>query len=178
MHLFRNHDGAWALMVEELVDWRGADGPQTILFGTGPLMAEGASGLITPFDSALKAETDDDGLQGATLREAPVDLTPVVALAEQFEVEPSLALLVHLSETARDAVFLSAHELCAYLVPGATHLLTVTDWCHPNVYLGEKPSGSSAFQQVARALSIGDAAAFAPTEPPNNRDWRMWLGTM
>lgn len=50
-HLFGNADGKWALLVEELVDWMGADGPQTILFGTGPLMAEGASGLVTPFES-------------------------------------------------------------------------------------------------------------------------------
>lgn len=178
MHLFRNPDGAWALVVEELVDWMGADGPQTILFGTGPLMAEGASGLVTPFESALEAEVDDDGLQGATLRDAAVDLAPLEALAEELEVEPSFALLVHLSRTARDAVFLAPAELSPYLAAGATHLLTITDWCHPNVYHGDDPSASEAFQQVAKVLHTGNRAAWAPTEAPNNRDWRMWQDTM
>ncbi|NOU28473.1 MAG: hypothetical protein HOO96_11265 [Polyangiaceae bacterium] len=178
MHLFRNADGKWALLVEELVDWMGADGPQTILFGTGPLMAQGASGLVTPFDSALEAEVDDDGLQGATLRDAPVDLAPLDALAEELEVEPSFALLVHLSQTARDAVFLRPSELSAYLAPGASHLLSITDWCHPNVYHGDKPSASEAFLQVAKVLHTGDLAAWAPTEAHNNRDWRMWQDTM
>lgn len=175
MHLFSGPDGRWALLVEELVDWMGAGGPQSILFGAGPLMADGASGLCTPFESAIETVLDDDGLRAATLRDAPVDLTPLEALTSEHEVETSFALLLHLSRTARDAVFRSPNELHEHLTPDAKHVLTITDWCHPNVYGGDRPSESEAFQLVARVLHTSDAGAWTPTEKPNNRDWRMWL---
>lgn len=56
-------------------------------------------------------------------------------------------------------------------------VLTISDWCHPDVYGGPKPSESEAFVQIADVLATGDAAALAPTEASNNRDWRMWLSS-
>ena len=65
-------------------------------------------------------------------------------------------MLVHLSETRRDELFSTVEELRDELTPNAVHLLTIADWCHPNVYHGAKPSASEAFQQVARVCRTGD----------------------
>ncbi len=178
MHLFRGSDSGWALLIEELVDWPGANGPETILFGAGPLLAGGGSGLVTPFESLLTTESDDDGLVSARVRGILVDLEPVNSRAEVLEVEPAFALLVHLSETQRDELFHRSNELGAHLAPDARHLLTIADWCHPNVYHGDKPSTSEAFQQVAEVLATGAPSAWGPTKVSNNRNWRMWLDTL
>ena len=180
MHLFRNPDGAWALLVEEAVHWLGAGGPQTILFGTGPLIADGGSGLLADFESPLEPiESDDDGdFVGVTLRGVAVDPAPVRVRAAALGVEASFAVLVHLSETRRDELFSTVEELRDELTPNAVHLLTIADWCHPNVYHGAKPSASEAFQQVARVCRTGDTTAYVPTEAPNNREWRFWLDTV
>ena len=169
MHLFRGEAG-WALLIEEAVDWQGAGRATTILFRA----TSEDGGLIDDYESQLDAPIDDDGLEYAKLRGEVIDLGAVNARAAELEVEPSFALLVLLSETRRDDLFRRPDELTEHVPAGLTHVLTITDWCHPDVYGGPKPSESEVFVQVAEVLATGNVAAFAPTEAPNNRDWRMW----
>ena len=119
---------------------------------------------------------DDDGrvIIPATVRvrdvEVPVDRALDAAVAEHG-VEPSFALLLQLIGTHRDALFCTRDEMAGYIARG---LLTLDEWSHPDVYGGPVPSESNTFRQFVEVLSSGDVGRYAPSDPPNNRDWKMW----
>lgn len=179
MHLFRATDGRWSLLIEEAVDWPGAGGPMTILFGAGPLTA-GGPGLVTPFPTWLEAAFDDDSgdLASATLRGHPIDLGATRERAVRESLPVGFALLLVLSDERREELFQSAFDLRSMCVhPDGQHLLTIEAWCHPDVYGGPSPSESEAFQLVAETLASGDVTRWQPTERANNRDYRHWLAS-
>lgn len=181
LHCLRDGD-RWALVVEELVDWPGAGGLTLNVFVMGAARGERlwCKELIQP---PLEFDEDDEDDEEVLIPEAvelrgmtvSIDRAGLDALVEQHEIEPTFALLVQLAESHRDALFSTTDELGERVEPGLQPILTLDDWAHPDVYGGPKPSESEAFRQLAEVLATGDVAAYSPTEPPNNRDWRMWL---
>jgi hypothetical protein len=216
LHCYRDGE-RWALVVEELVDWPGADGLMTLVFAMGDIRGE-ALRTLTPIDPIDGDEDDDDDddeddededededdedededdedededdeddeddeelvvpdqvvVRG---KKIAIDRERVEATVETDEVEPGFAVLVHLIESHRDALFCTPAELEESVAPGLVRILTLDEWSHPDVYGGPKPSESETFRQLAEVLATGDTKRWAPTEPPNNRDWKAWLGS-
>jgi len=79
----------------------------------------------------------------------------------------------YLAATHRDLVLATPSERTVNIWPGMQQLLVLDEWHHPNLLAGERPSTSATFQHLAAALSVGDAAAYQPGEPPNTH-WRFW----
>jgi len=52
-------------------------------------------------------------------------------------------------------------------------LMTIREWCHPDLADGEKPSENEAFKQLASVISIGDTSLYNPTKEPNTH-WKNW----
>jgi len=52
-------------------------------------------------------------------------------------------------------------------------LMTIREWCHPDLAEGEKPSENEAFKQLASVISIGDTSLYNPTKEPNTH-WKNW----
>jgi hypothetical protein len=164
LHLFRS-PSAWAIVVEELVNWPGAGGPVRATFVMGDIRGEG---LVT---SDLFPWDDDDLPDTVEIRGVTISVDRV----PEEDLDPALAVLVQLRDRNRNALFATPDELASHVAPGLVRILTLEEWAHPDVYGGAAPSGSQAFRQLAEGLETGDVGRYAPTEPPNSRDWRMWL---
>jgi hypothetical protein len=79
-----------------------------------------------------------------------------------------------LAHDYRDAVLATSEERRVNVPAELQLLLTLDEWAHPDVVDETKrPSGSEAFQQLARALVTGDINEYRPTEAPNTH-WRHW----
>jgi hypothetical protein len=180
LHCFRDGD-RWALVVEELVDWPGADGLMTLVFAMGDIQGE-ALRTLSPIETAIEYDDEEDALivpdevvvRGQTIA---IDQDGVEAIAEEHEVEGSFAVLVQLIESHREKLFCTPAELAESVAPGLVSILTLDEWSHPDVYGGPKPSESETFRQLAEVLATGDTKRWAPTEAPNNRDWKTWLAS-
>lgn len=177
MHLFRD-DARWAVVVEELVDWPAAQGLMTIVFAMGDIAGEMLT-THTPVETEF--EEDDEGAPVApeqiVVRGEAFDIhrDAVEADCEEHELEATFAALLQLIEADRDRLFSTPPQLADVVAAGLPHIMTIDAWAHPDVYGGPKPSESAAFQQVADVLETGDTSKWAPTEEPNNRDWKFWL---
>jgi len=57
--------------------------------------------------------------------------------------------------------------------PPPPELLVLDEWRHPDLAAGQLPSECESFCLLAEALACGDAARYAPTEPPNTH-WSNW----
>jgi hypothetical protein len=79
-----------------------------------------------------------------------------------------------LAHEARDAVLATPDERRFNVPDELQLLLSLDEWAHPDVVDSSKrPSGSEAFQQLARVLVSGDVDEYQPTEVPNTH-WRNW----
>jgi len=176
LHCYRDGD-RWALVVEELVDWPAADGLMTLAFAMGDI-ADEALHTRSSIETVLEDLEDPDSvpetivLRGASVA---VDRDALAAACEEHEIEPTLALLLQLMASHRDALFYTEAELDERVAKGLKKVMKLDEWAHPDVYGGPKPSASEAFQQLAEVLASGDVGKYAPTEAPNNRDWKTWL---
>lgn len=137
--------------MEEIVDWPAAEDIMLLSFGAGNgLSVDG--GLGPSHDDVIEAEFELD---------------------EKHDTRKSFSLVIWLLERKRDLLFRTTDELSA-LVEDLPRILTLDDWCHPDVYGGPKPSDSKDFRQFAEVLATGDVEKYSPTETPNNRDWQKW----
>jgi len=180
LHGYHGPNG-WALLVEELVDWPGAEGLTRIVFAMGDRQGEELK-TFSPIDAELDCDPDSGETvvpdevfvrgQGVAIDRAALDAT-----CEEHGVASSFALLLQLIASQRDALFSTKEELQASVAEGLERVIVLDDWAHPDVYGGPSPSQSEAFQQLAEVLSTGDVSYYAPTEPPNSRDWKMWLAS-
>jgi hypothetical protein len=175
LHCFRGAAG-WALVIEELVDWPGADGLMTIIFAIGDIRGESLT-TATPIS---RLEQDDEGhviipdvvrVRGSEVRVQRKSLQSALA---NHEIEPQFALLLQLIGSHRDALFCTRSEIADRVAIGLESILMLDDWSHPDVYGGPQPSESETFRQLAEVLASGERQRYAPTEPPKNRDWKMW----
>jgi hypothetical protein len=125
------------------------------------------------------------------IEDVAVDATSVTLRGEQLALPPMSAYEEHgieLKRPPRIAVF----ELCRYLAdayrervlatpeerrvsvpPELDELMVLDDWCHPDVVIGELPSDTETFRQLATVLETGDASGYQPTHAPNTH-WRHW----
>ncbi|MGH9554617.1 MAG: DUF7003 family protein [Terriglobales bacterium] len=55
----------------------------------------------------------------------------------------------------------------------SARFLQVTEWQHPDVISGERPSDSPGVSSVIHAIAAGDASLFDPGRP--NTHWKYWL---
>jgi hypothetical protein len=79
-----------------------------------------------------------------------------------------------LADIAREQVLATANEQHISVLPEMAQILQLEEWQHPNVIdEEERPSGSEAFQQLARVLATGDVRLYQPSQPPNTH-WRNW----
>lgn len=178
LHGFRDGD-RWALVIEELVDWPGAGGLLTVVFAMGDIRGD----ALTTIERVPTHLYDDDGepvvpaaveLAGTAIA---IDAAAVEAACEQHDIAESFAVLLQLIATDRDRLFATDAELADRVAPGLQRIVVLDEWAHPDVYGGPTPSQSEAFIQLAHVLASGDVGMYAPTQAPNNRDWRSWMAS-
>jgi hypothetical protein len=73
----------------------------------------------------------------------------------------------------RDEVLATEAERRVHVPPACEQLLVLDDWHHPNLIVGDRPSMSPTFQQLAAVLHTGDLAHYRPTAPGNTH-WHHW----
>lgn len=126
----------------------------------GELVANGATGLTL---RGRRISVPDQ----AAYRRAGVKLAqpPDVQVFELCRV---------LAHEARDAVLATPDERRFNVPEELQPLLILDEWAHPDVVDETKrPTGSAAFQQLARVLVTGNINEYRPTEPPNTH-WLNW----
>jgi hypothetical protein len=79
----------------------------------------------------------------------------------------------YLADVAREQVLATPQERRVSVPPDLTQILQLEEWHHPDVRVGERPSDSETFQQLAEVLATGDVKAYRPTRVPNTH-WKYW----
>ncbi|MEK7434122.1 MAG: hypothetical protein AABZ74_13395 [Cyanobacteriota bacterium] len=51
--------------------------------------------------------------------------------------------------------------------------MTIDEWHHPNLVIGEKPSETETFNQLAEVIATGDKSFYNTSEKPNTH-WKNW----
>ena len=69
--------------------------------------------------------------------------------------------------------WLTRQEISKKIPPDLPEFMTITNWHHPNLALGEKPSDMETFQQLADVIATGDKTIYN-TKEINNTHWRNW----
>jgi uncharacterized protein DUF7003 len=78
-----------------------------------------------------------------------------------------------LADVARDEVLATPQEQGVSVLPDMSRILQLDEWRHPDIVEDQLPSGSEAFQQLARVLASGDIGLYRPSGPANTH-WRNW----
>jgi len=141
------------------------------------------SQFFFPCDGSFQDPDDDETLDAlatdVVLRVQPAPLPPVARYADFgiSLVDPPrvqvFELCRYLAASHRDLVLATYAERTVNIRPEMQQLLVLDEWNHPDLLGGERPSTSSTFQQLAHALSVGDASAYHAVAPPNTH-WRFW----
>jgi hypothetical protein len=79
----------------------------------------------------------------------------------------------YLAETRRDDVLATHEERIKQVLPGLPQVLLLDEWHHPDLVVGERPSATQTFRQIADVAASGDATKYQTTEPPNTH-WSNW----
>lgn len=79
----------------------------------------------------------------------------------------------YFAETARDDVLAVGEERSGQVLPGLAQVLLLDEWHHPDLVVGELPSETRTFQQIADIAAGADAACYDPREVPNTH-WSNW----
>jgi hypothetical protein len=138
-----------------------------------------------PFDESDWLDPDDgelvaEGARHALLRGKPFSI-PEPVVYGKLGIELLQFPRVHVFEFCRAAAELRRDDVLAtpdersFNIPADfKELLVLDEWNHPNVVLDtERPSGSEAFQQIARVLVTGDVSYYRPSQLPNTH-WKNW----
>lgn len=77
----------------------------------------------------------------------------------------------------REQLFLREQKLLSHFpkCKGLSKFIQTTEWQHPDVAAGEKPSENVAIRSLLHALAKGDPLLFQPGSP--NTDWKLWVQT-
>jgi hypothetical protein len=81
----------------------------------------------------------------------------------------------YLADVARDDVLATPVERRVSVAPGLDELLVLDGWNHPDIVMGERPSQSETFQQLADVVVQRDATRYRPSSAANTH-WRNWPG--
>ncbi|HYH67290.1 MAG TPA: hypothetical protein VD866_21515 [Urbifossiella sp.] len=139
---------------------------------------------VYPIEEGSWLDPDDgmsvvEGAGHVVLRGQAVPLPPVDEYARHgidLEAKPRVQvfeLCRYLAAVSRDQVLATPDERRVSVRPEMELLLQLEEWHHPDLVVGERPSGSETFQQLARVLGTGDVTHYRPMRPPNTH-WRHW----
>ncbi len=142
----------------------------------------------------IEGRDGEDLWDGATLRLDPHDFVIVLNGKEkQYTPTPAdyqrigitsldqdrpVQLLRFIMEVDASAVYLKDRELlegCRREKSQLEKFIQVTEWHHPDVGAGGKPSESDCFQSLASALAAGDPARYKCVGTAFNTHWRNWV---
>jgi hypothetical protein len=133
-----------------------------------------------PWQDEANGELVAEGAREVLVRGRAVPLPgPAEYAARGIDLEAAprvhvFELCRYLADIAREQVLLTARERRVSIQPEMEQLLQLEEWSHPDVVdPDERPSGSEAFQQIARVLATGGPRHYRPTRPPNTH-WRNW----
>ena len=79
----------------------------------------------------------------------------------------------YFAETRRDDVLATREERTAQVLPSLTQVLLLDEWHHPDLVVGQRPSQTRTFQQLAEVAVSGDASKYDAPEPANTH-WSNW----
>lgn len=77
------------------------------------------------------------------------------------------------AETRRNDVLATPEERTKQVLPGLPQVLLLDEWHHPDLVVGQRPSDTRTFQQLAKVAVSGDAGKYEAPEPPNTH-WSNW----
>lgn len=78
-----------------------------------------------------------------------------------------------LAHTRRREMLANDDERRHHVPPSLKTVLSLDEWCHPDIAGDARPSGSETFRQLAEVLVTGDATRYRPSTEPNTH-WRNW----
>jgi hypothetical protein len=126
----------------------------------GEFVAEGAHRVLVRNQTIPLPSAGEYARYGIELEQAP--------RVQVFE------LCRFLADIAREQVLATPKERRVSVFPDMDQILQLEEWHHPNVVdEEERPSGSEAFQQLARVLATGDVRLYQPSQSPNTH-WLNW----
>lgn len=79
----------------------------------------------------------------------------------------------YFAETRRDDVLATQEERTKQVLPGLAQVLLLDEWHHPDLVLGQRPSYTQTFRQLAEVAVSGDPGKYQVPEPANTR-WSNW----
>jgi hypothetical protein len=111
-------------------------------------------------------------------RVVPIDLSAQTLIEEHVHLmyPPRVTgadLLRSLLPAYRNILLATEDELQNRVPPDLPLFLRLDEWHHPDLVNNERPSASSAFVQIAKAIETGDRSHYSPSEPPNTH-WKNW----
>ncbi len=124
---------------------------------------------------------DENATPGATVRlrdqvVAVPNVEDCLAMGITTERADRLAVFElsrYFAETRRDDVLAVGAERTTQVLPGLAQILLLDDWHHPDLVLGELPSATQTFRQIAQAAASGDPTCYDAREVPNTH-WSNW----
>lgn len=137
---------------------------------SAPLFAENEPEFISPLANDLRVRD----------RLIPITRDPVVYSQNGIILvnPPSLQafeLLRLLSITHRESLLATEDELQGRLNGDIPLLLRLSEWHHPDILSGEKPSQNETFALIAEAIDKLDSSIYQPLKLPNTH-WSNWPG--
>ncbi len=129
--------------------------------------------------SWLDAEFVAGDATEVVVRDQPMSL-PTADQYERCDIELEIPdqiqvfeLCRFLAHDMRESVLATEAERRMSVPSEMRQILQLEEWHHPDVVVGDCPSQSETFQQLARVLATGDAALYRPSRSPNTH-WRNW----
>jgi hypothetical protein len=69
--------------------------------------------------------------------------------------------------------WVSAEDMAHRLPQDLPVMLTIDEWYHPNLAIGQMPSKSETFWQLSKVIAMGDSSFYEPSQPANTH-WKNW----
>jgi hypothetical protein len=175
LHAFRD-DARWAIVIEVVgYNPRGGNLYDVLhyygncLSGDAGFTNDDFLGRVENWDEVEDLEEPEIWRGGATSIAVRDHVIPVDAVAGD-RLEAVFRGLV----PAQREIFLGTEDEVRARIPNdLPRFLQLEEWNHPDVVVGEKPSDSETFRQLAEALVADDTSRFAPAAPPNTH-WSNW----
>lgn len=79
----------------------------------------------------------------------------------------------YFAETRRDHVLATQEEQTKQVLPGLAQVLLLDEWHHPDLVVGQRPSDTRTFHQLAEVAVSGDASKYQAPESANTH-WSNW----
>lgn len=174
LRVFRDQ-GRWAIVIECLGYSPRSGGLQNCLhlFGNCLKRAPGTANedFLFPIEGELEDPENPEFLQSG------VDCLKIrgkeIQIEAGQEARRHIDVFRDLVPDNRDLLFATEEEIHARLPPDLPQVLQLEAWNHPDLSVGERPSQSESFRQLAELLATGDLTRYRPTLDPNTH-WSNW----